>query len=145
MDEILSHQGPGPKLHLVVSENGPTITAAGEPLAQPSHLIMARGSLLRSQLRAHANAREHITYGHTTTTTTTTANATAVSTVAGVNGVQRIFSGLLGMCLLCKQPHRALPLLDEIEQHWSLPLDHSSSQVSAQDMSLSGDAATARN
>ncbi len=96
-------------------------------------------SLLRSQLRTHANvARDQNNNMATTTTTAATAAATRVSRA------QRVFSGLMNMCLLCKQPGRALPLLDEMELHWWLPLDRNSFCHLLRACASSGDAATAK-
>ncbi len=102
-------------------------------------------SLLRSQLRAHASVRDQYS-NHSNTATITTAAATTTTTpsVAGVNRAQRVFSGLIDMCLHYKQPHRALHLLDEMEQQWSLPLGRSSFCHLLRACASSGDAATAK-
>ncbi len=95
-------------------------------------------SVLRAQLGAHGNvARGSTTDMATTTTTTATAAGAAASEV---KRAQRVFSGLMSMCLLCKQPHRALPLLDE----WSLPLDRSSFHHLLRACGSTGDAVTAK-
>ncbi len=97
-------------------------------------------SVLRAQLGAHGNAAR----GHTTDMATTTTTATAAAgTASGVKRAQRVFSGLMNVCLLCKQPHRALPLLDEMEQ-WSLTLDRSSFCHLLRACGSTGDAVTAK-